>query len=147
MAARAGYQSGRGVLLGAGGGEANARRQEARVDRQHGVGTGLERRKGVVAYTVSKAAVVQLTKALALELAFKGVRVNAIAPGYIVTEINRDWLAGEGAKMTREIPVGRFGEEKDLDGAMLLLASDAGSYITGETIVVDGGQIVGIRGG
>jgi 3-oxoacyl-[acyl-carrier protein] reductase len=102
--------------------------------------------KGVAAYAIAKAGVVQLTKALAIELAFKGVRVNAIAPGYIVTEINRAWLAGEGGKMTREIPAGRFGEERDLDGALLLLASDAGRYITGETIVVDGGQIVGLRG-
>jgi 3-oxoacyl-[acyl-carrier protein] reductase len=102
--------------------------------------------KGVAAYAIAKAGVVQLTKALAIELAFKGVRVNAIAPGYIVTEINREWLAGEGGKMTREIPAGRFGEERDLDGALLLLASDAGRYITGETIVVDGGQIVGLRG-
>jgi NAD(P)-dependent dehydrogenase (short-subunit alcohol dehydrogenase family) len=102
--------------------------------------------KGVAAYAIAKAGVVQLTKALALELAFKGVRVNAIAPGYIVTEINREWLAGEGAAMTREIPAGRFGEERDLDGALLLLASDAGRYITGATIVVDGGQIVGLRG-
>jgi NAD(P)-dependent dehydrogenase (short-subunit alcohol dehydrogenase family) len=54
-------------------------------------------------------------------------------------------LASEG-NMTREIPVGRFGEERDLDGALLLLASDAGRYITGETIVVDGGQLVGLRG-
>jgi NAD(P)-dependent dehydrogenase (short-subunit alcohol dehydrogenase family) len=102
--------------------------------------------KGVAAYAIAKAGVVQLTKALALELAFKGVRVNAIAPGYIVTEINREWLAGEGAAMTREIPAGRFGEERDLDGALLLLASDAGRYITGATIVVDGGQIVALRG-
>jgi 3-oxoacyl-[acyl-carrier protein] reductase len=102
--------------------------------------------KGVAAYAIAKAGVVQLTKALALELAFKGVRVNAIAPGYIVTEINREWLAGEGAAMTREIPAGRFGEERDLDGALLLLASEAGRYITGATIVVDGGQIVGLRG-
>ena len=101
---------------------------------------------GVVAYTVSKAAVVQLTKALALELAFKGVRVNAIAPGYFVTEINREWLEGEGAKMTRDIPAGRFGAERDLDGALLLLASDAGRYINGATIVVDGGQMVAIKG-
>jgi 3-oxoacyl-[acyl-carrier protein] reductase len=102
--------------------------------------------KGVAAYAIAKAGVVQLTKALALELAFKGVRVNAIAPGYIVTEINREWLAGEGAAMTHEIPAGRFGEERDLDGALLLLASEAGRYITGATIVVDGGQIVGLRG-
>jgi NAD(P)-dependent dehydrogenase (short-subunit alcohol dehydrogenase family) len=103
--------------------------------------------KGVLAYAVAKAGVVQLTKGLALELAFKGVRVNAIAPGYVVTEINREWLAGEGAKMTRDIPAGRFGEEADLDGALLLLASDAGRYIAGATIVVDGGLLVGLRGG
>jgi 3-oxoacyl-[acyl-carrier protein] reductase len=102
--------------------------------------------KGVVAYATSKAAVVQLTKSLALELAFKGVRVNAIVPGYISTEINAEWLAGEGAKMTRDIPAGRFGEARDLDGALLLLASDAGRYINGATIVVDGGQMVQLRG-
>jgi 3-oxoacyl-[acyl-carrier protein] reductase len=107
---------------------------------------GLGVAKGVSAYAVSKAAVVQLTKTLAVELAFKGVRVNAVAPGYFVTEINRDWLAGEGAKMTREIPAGRFGEEGDLDGALLLLASEAGRYITGATVVVDGGQVVQLRG-
>jgi len=103
--------------------------------------------KGVVAYATAKAAVVQLTKALGLELAFKGVRVNAIAPGWFVTEINHDFLTGEdGKKLVREIPVGRFGEDGDLDGALLLLVSDAGRYIAGETIVVDGGQRVALRG-
>jgi 3-oxoacyl-[acyl-carrier protein] reductase len=103
--------------------------------------------KGTVAYATAKAGVIQLTKALALELAFKGIRVNAIAPGFVVTEINRDYLTSEiGARMTREIPVGRFGEERDLDGALLLLASDAGRFITGATIVVDGGHMVGLRG-
>ncbi len=104
--------------------------------------------KGTIAYATAKAGVVQMTKALGLELAFKGVRVNAIAPGWFVTDINRDYLASEhGKKLTREIPVGRFGQDGDLDGALLLLASDAGGYITGATIVCDGGQMVALRGG
>jgi 3-oxoacyl-[acyl-carrier protein] reductase len=103
--------------------------------------------KGTAAYAVAKAGVVQLTRALGLEWAFKGVRVNAIAPGWIVTDINRDYLTSEaGAAIKREIPVGRFGEERDLDGALLLLASDAGRFIAGTTIVVDGGQMVALRG-
>ncbi|MFL6798614.1 MAG: SDR family NAD(P)-dependent oxidoreductase [Xanthobacteraceae bacterium] len=103
--------------------------------------------KGTVAYSAAKAGVIQLTKTLGLELAFKGVRVNAIAPGWIVTEMNRDYLlSGEGAKIKRDIPVGRFGEERDLDGALLLLVSDAGRFIAGTTIVVDGGQMVPLRG-
>ncbi len=103
--------------------------------------------KGVIAYTTAKAGVVQITKALGLELAFKGIRVNAIAPGWFVTEINRDYLASEaGRKLTRDIPVGRFGHDGDLDGALLLLASDAGRFIAGATNVVDGGQMVALRG-
>jgi NAD(P)-dependent dehydrogenase (short-subunit alcohol dehydrogenase family) len=103
--------------------------------------------KGTVAYATAKAGVIQLTKTLGLELAFKGVRVNAIAPGWIVTEMNRDFLLSEqGARIKREIPVGRFGEERDLDGVLLLLVSDAGRFIAGTTIVVDGGQLVAIRG-
>jgi 3-oxoacyl-[acyl-carrier protein] reductase len=106
---------------------------------------GLSVDKGVVAYATAKAGVIQLTKALALELAFKGVRVNAIAPGWIVTEINRDYLASErGAAMKRQIPMGRFGETDDLDGPLLLLVSDAGRYMTGATIVADGGQFVAL---
>jgi 3-oxoacyl-[acyl-carrier protein] reductase len=107
---------------------------------------GLAVSKGTVAYAVAKAGVIQLTKALALELAFKGVRVNAIAPGFFVTELNREYLEGEGAKMTRDIPAGRFGEERDLDGALLLLVSDAGRYIAGATVAVDGGQVVALQG-
>jgi len=108
---------------------------------------GLAVAKGAVAYATAKAGVVQLTKALAVELAFKGVRVNAIAPGWFVTEMNEDYLAGEhGAAIKREIPMGRFGNTGDLDGALLLLVSDAGSYITGTTVVVDGGQVIQIKG-
>ena len=108
---------------------------------------GLAVSKGAVAYAAAKAGVVQVTKALAVELAFKGVRVNAIAPGWFVTEMNDDYLSGEaGTAIKREIPMGRFGNPGDLDGALLLLVSDAGSYITGATVVVDGGQVVQIKG-
>jgi 3-oxoacyl-[acyl-carrier protein] reductase len=109
------------------------------------VGFGVS--KGVAAYATAKAAVIQITKALAVELAFKGVRVNAIAPGWFVTEINDKYLMSEaGAALKRDIPMGRFGNQGDLDGALLLLASDAGGYITGATIVVDGGQVIQIKG-
>jgi 3-oxoacyl-[acyl-carrier protein] reductase len=108
---------------------------------------GLAVAKGAVAYAAAKAGVVQVTKALAVELAFKGVRVNAIAPGWFVTEMNDNYLNSEaGTAIKREIPMGRFGQAGDLDGALLLLASDAGSYITGATIVVDGGQVIQIKG-
>jgi len=108
---------------------------------------GLGVAKGVAAYATAKAGVIQITKVLAVELAFKGVRVNAIAPGWFVTEINDSYLKSEaGMALQREIPMGRFGAAGDLDGALLLLCSDAGSYITGATIVVDGGQVVQIKG-
>jgi 3-oxoacyl-[acyl-carrier protein] reductase len=109
------------------------------------LGLGVD--KGVIAYATAKAGVIQLTKALALELSFKGIRVNAIAPGWIVTELNRDYLESEkGKALTREIPIGRFGQERDLDGPLLLLVSDAGRFVTGATIVADGGQSVALRG-
>jgi NAD(P)-dependent dehydrogenase (short-subunit alcohol dehydrogenase family) len=108
---------------------------------------GLGVSKGTIAYAASKAGVIQLTKTLGLELAFKGIRVNAIAPGWIVTELNRDYLESEkGRAIAREVPVGRFGEPRDLDGALLLLVSDAGRFINGATLVVDGGQAVALRG-
>jgi 3-oxoacyl-[acyl-carrier protein] reductase len=121
-----------------------ARKKGAIVNVASILGLGVS--KGTVAYATAKAGVIQLTRSLALELAFKGVRVNAIAPGFIVTELNREYLEGEGAPMTREIPAGRFGQERDLDGALLLLASDAGRYMAGTTIVVDGGQVLALRG-
>jgi len=109
------------------------------------LGLGVD--KGVAAYATAKAGVIQITKALALELAFKGIRVNAIAPGWFVTELNQDYLESErGKALMRQIPVGRFGADGDLDGALLLLVSDAGRFITGATVVVDGGQSVALRG-
>jgi 3-oxoacyl-[acyl-carrier protein] reductase len=106
---------------------------------------GLGVAKGVIAYATAKAGVLQMTRALGLELAFKGIRVNAIAPGWFVTDLNRDYLTSEaGDKVKRAIPAGRFGEAGDLDGALLLLASDAGRYIAGATIVVDGGSVLSV---
>jgi 3-oxoacyl-[acyl-carrier protein] reductase len=81
---------------------------------------------------------------MALELARHQVRVNALAPGYIETEINREFLAGPaGERMRQRIPQRRFGATSDLDGALLLLASDASRYMTGSIIVVDGGFLLG----
>ena len=122
-----------------------AKKEGAIVNIASVLGLGVS--KGVAAYAVAKAAVVQTTKALALELAFKGVRVNAIAPGWFVTEINDTYLNSEaGIAMKRDIPMGRFGEAGDLDGALLLLVSNAGRYMTGATVVVDGGQVVQLMG-
>ena len=122
-----------------------AGRQGAIVNIASVLGFGVS--KGTASYAVAKAAVVQTTKALSVELAFKGVRVNAIAPGWFVTEINDTYLESEaGSALKRDIPMGRFGNEGDLDGALLLLVSDAGAYMAGATIVVDGGQVVQIKG-
>jgi NAD(P)-dependent dehydrogenase (short-subunit alcohol dehydrogenase family) len=97
----------------------------------------------VTPYAASKAALVQLTKELALELARFQIRVNALAPGYLLTDINRDFFQTEpGAQLIKRIPQRRLGSEGDLDGPLLLLASDASRYMTGTTIVVDGGHLV-----
>jgi len=96
----------------------------------------------VLPYAVSKAGLEQMTRALALEWARHGIRVNALAPGYIETDLNRDFFASEaGAAMIRRIPQRRLGRAADLDGALLLLASDASAYMTGSSIVVDGGHL------
>jgi NAD(P)-dependent dehydrogenase (short-subunit alcohol dehydrogenase family) len=105
------------------------------------MGFGL--RKQAASYCVSKAAVVQMTRCMACDLAEHGIRVNAIAPGYFATEMTGEFLTSEvGMRMTGEIPMQRIGEPEDLEGALLLLASPRGSYMTGATIVVDGGHLV-----
>jgi NAD(P)-dependent dehydrogenase (short-subunit alcohol dehydrogenase family) len=98
---------------------------------------------GVAPYAISKAAVVQATKAMALELARHRIRVNALLPGYVVTDLNRDFLESEaGQKLRSRIPTRRFGELTDLDGPLLLLASDAGAAMTGASVAVDSGHLV-----
>jgi NAD(P)-dependent dehydrogenase (short-subunit alcohol dehydrogenase family) len=98
---------------------------------------------GVAPYAISKAGVVQTTKAMALELARYRIRVNALLPGYVVTDLNRDFLTSEaGDKLRSRIPSRRFGELTDLDGPLLLLASDTGAAMSGSTVAVDGAHLV-----
>jgi 3-oxoacyl-[acyl-carrier protein] reductase len=94
-------------------------------------------------YAISKAGIIQATKALALELASARIRVNALAPGYIDTDINHAmWATPAGEKLVKGIPQRRVGHESDLDGAILLLASNASRYMTGSVVTVDGGFLL-----
>jgi NAD(P)-dependent dehydrogenase (short-subunit alcohol dehydrogenase family) len=105
------------------------------------MGFGL--RAGASTYCVSKAAVVQMTRTMACELAVHGIRVNSIAPGYFATEMTTDFLESEvGTAVIQDVPLKRSGRLEELDGALLLLASDRGSFMAGTTIVVDGGHLV-----
>ena len=104
---------------------------------------GLRVSSQVPSYAASKAALIQLTKAMALELARYRIRVNTLAPGYVETGINREFFASEpGQALIKRVPQRRIGKPEELDGALLLLASDAGSYITGAVLAVDGGHLV-----
>jgi len=106
---------------------------------------GLGVSRSLSAYAVAKAGVVQLTRAMALELAARGVRVNAIAPGYLLTDINRGYFeSAAGARMIEKIPMKCIGAPADLDGTLLLLASRAARFMTGSVIVIDGGQGLGV---
>jgi len=100
----------------------------------------------LAAYSVTKAGVSQMTRSMAVEFARHKIRVNAIAPGYVITEINEEALSSsQGDILKKSIPQRQFGAPDDLDGALLLLASErAGRFMTGEVVVVDGGHSVAI---
>ncbi len=120
-----------------------AKKQGAIVNIASILGYGVS--KGVAAYSVAKAGVVQLTSALAIELAFRGVRVNAIAPGFVVTEINDDYLKSR-PEMTRSIPAGRFGETQGPRRRAAAALLQRWAFMAGATVVVDGGQVLTITG-
>jgi NAD(P)-dependent dehydrogenase (short-subunit alcohol dehydrogenase family) len=104
---------------------------------------GVRVASSVAPYAISKAGVMQMTKALALEWARFGIRVNALAPGYFETELNDDFFRSDaGQALIKRVPQRRLGELRELEGPLLLLASEAGSYMTGSVIVVDGGHLV-----
>ncbi|MGU3495429.1 SDR family NAD(P)-dependent oxidoreductase [Xanthobacteraceae bacterium A53D] len=97
----------------------------------------------VAAYAASKAALVQLTRSMALEWARHGIRANALCPGYVETDLNRDFFASAaGQALIRRIPSRRLGQMSDLDGPLLLLCSDAALHMTGAVLAVDGGHLV-----
>ena len=97
----------------------------------------------VAPYAISKAGVIQATKAMALEWARYGIRVNALLPGYVRTELNGEFLDSDiGEKLRKRIPSRRFSQVTDLEGPLLLLASDAGQAMSGSTLEVDGAHLV-----
>jgi len=119
-----------------------ARKQEGNIVNIASV-LGFGVMKFLSPYTISKAGIIQATKAMALELAGNRIRVNALAPGYIDTEMNHAfWSTPSGEKLAKRIPQRRVGAESDLDGAILLLASSASRYMTGSVITVDGGFLL-----
>jgi NAD(P)-dependent dehydrogenase (short-subunit alcohol dehydrogenase family) len=119
-----------------------ARKQQGNIVNIASVlGTGVL--KAVSPYAISKAGLIQATRAMALELAGNGIRVNALAPGYIDTEMNHDfWTTPAGERLAKRIPQRRVGAESDLDGAIVLLASGASRYMTGSVVTVDGGFLL-----
>jgi len=98
--------------------------------------------KGQFPYAVSKGGLTRMTEVLALEAARYNIRVNALAPGYVLTDVSRVLLeSDQSEEFMKGIPMRRYGEFEDLDGPLLLLASDASNYMTGSVIVVDGGHV------
>ncbi|MES2713863.1 MAG: SDR family oxidoreductase [Pseudomonadota bacterium] len=104
---------------------------------------GLRIIPGVAGYTAAKAGLLQMTRQMAVEFARYRIRVNAIAPGYIASDINAGFFASEpGQAMLKRVPQRRLGKPEDLTGPLLLLASEAGAHMTGATITVDGGHSI-----
>jgi len=102
-------------------------------------------RPGSANYCASKAAVIHMSRSMALDLVAKGIRVNCIAPGYIETDLTRWWLeTPEGQAAQARLPIGRFGLLEELDGPLLFLASDASSYVAGATLTIDAGHSIRI---
>jgi gluconate 5-dehydrogenase len=99
-------------------------------------------RVGTVAYNASKGALINMTRALAAEWGSKKIRVNALAPGYFLTKMTYKTLESISEEVLASTPLGKLGSDFDLKGAALLLASDAGSHITGQIISVDGGASI-----
>ena len=99
-------------------------------------------RPGTIAYNTAKGAVINMTRALAAEWGPRNIRVNALAPGYFPSKMTRAILEKHGDEILRQTPLGKFGGDTDLMGAALLLASDAGGHITGQTLVIDGGASI-----
>jgi 2-deoxy-D-gluconate 3-dehydrogenase len=104
---------------------------------------GFEASPGLAPYAAAKAGVVALTRTLAVEAAPRGIRVNCLVPGWVRTELTRELWSdpGRSQEITARVPLGRWGEVSELAGPLLLLASDAGSYVTGSALVVDGGLL------